>query len=170
MYATVQDMVDTFGLTEITQLAQSITGLRSVPLSDATNTLAVTRALADADNEIDIELVGCVDVAAVKQLYTAGGSIPAFNHFAKDIARYHLYTCIWLGTENNGKDHEAYRRYADALEHIRLLCKKGALIDNNGNLVAATSNILVACRPQYSNIKICCTCGCDLSAGLCGCS
>lgn len=165
MYATIQNLVDTFGEKEILQLAQAITGLRSNDLTNATNQLAIQKALDDADVEIDAELAGCISIKQIKDLYLAGGSIPALNHFAKDIARYHLYTSIWLASESNGKDHESYRRYTDAIEHIRELCKKKVLVDDEGNLITSKNRILVAARCS-KEVDTCCNycgyrdCGC----------
>ncbi len=159
MFCTITDMTNTFGVKEIEMLAQSL-GDKTQPLSHATNQQIVQSAIDDACEEMEMELCGHFDIVELRAKIAAGKIISGLKHLCKDISRYHLYTCIRLSTENGGKDHESYRRYMDAIEHLRLLIKNKCLIDSDGNTIKSKSGIRVECKDACIPDTCCCSnCG-----------
>lgn len=77
-YATVQDMIDEFGETELAQVSDR--SLQAV----AVNTVIVQKKLDDADAEIDSYL-------GVRYALPLPSIPPVLKRTACDIARYHLY-------------------------------------------------------------------------------
>ena len=166
-YSIPQDLIDTFGVEEIQNLAQSLSGDRINPWHHINNIGFLEKAIEDAEAEINQELAAAFDLKVIFAIYDVSNKkIPSLAHYTKDIARYHLYTTIWLGEKDNAKDHESFRRYTDAIEHIRLAVANKALIDQDGYLIKLKSgSIVVGHRTNTAPVDLCVACG----FSLCGC-
>ncbi|MES8308143.1 DUF1320 domain-containing protein [Cutibacterium acnes] len=101
MYATLQDLVDRFGETELVQLSdRAATG--------AIDPAVVARKLADAAAEIDSYLVGRYTLPLTP--------VPTvLARLACDIARYHLY--------DDRATEQVTQRYRDAIRFLEQVAK-----------------------------------------------
>lgn len=118
-YATLQDMIDRFGETELAQLSD-----RSGQ-AVAVDPLVLDAKLADADAEIDGYLV---------QRYTLplASVPPVLKRVATDIARYHLY--------DDRATEQVTTRYKDAIAFLKDVAKgnAGIGVDQGGDTPATT--------------------------------
>jgi phage gp36-like protein len=102
-YATKQDMIDRFKELELIQLTNEVVEPETV-IDDT----VLDRALADADAEIDLYLVGRYSLPLA--------SVPAMlKNLACDIARYKLY--------DDRTTDQVTKRYDDGVKLLRLVSK-----------------------------------------------
>ena len=119
-YATLQDMLDRFGETELAQLSDR-TGTGT-----AIDQMVVDAKLADADGEID---------AYLAQRYTLplASVPPVLKRIATDLARYHLY--------DDRATEQVTKRYTDAIAFLKDVAKglAGIGVDPGGTAPAAST-------------------------------
>ncbi len=146
IYAALVDMTVRFGDAEMIQISDKDNHLNAI------NIPRVDAALVDASAEIDQHLGSCY----LLPLTVTG---PFLRHLCCDIARYHLYDSIRLGSSNNFEDHESARRYKDAIEHLKTICKTN-LVDDIGQIIPRKNNqgISVASRSSCLPKDSCCGC------------
>jgi len=105
-YATLQDLIDRFGEREIEQLTSRMA-------MDVIDNAAVTRAVADAGDEIDCYL-------AVRYTLPLRTVPPLVCRLTCDVARYRLY--------DDAATEEVRRRYDDAVSLLERLAAGTALL------------------------------------------
>ncbi len=113
-YATLQDMIDRFGETELAQLSDRTNAAASI------DTAVIDAKLPDADAEIDGYLV---------QRYTLplASVPPVLKRIATDLARYHLY--------DDRSTEQVTKRYDDAIAFLKDVAKgvAGIGVDPGGD-------------------------------------
>jgi len=119
-YATQADLIDRFGESELAQLTDRVNG-------STIDTAALSRALADADAEINGYLAG-------RYALPLSTTPPMLVRMASDIARYSLY--------GSGTPDVVRQRYEDVVSLLKRLADGQVKLD--AQETAAVSGIDVA--------------------------
>lgn len=149
-YCEKSDLEARFGKREIFQLSHR--GSETNPHGtdeDANARLAAT--IEDATAEMNGYLSKCYDLAVLKAVYDADKKIPRLVALCADITRYRLYDTL------TDEDHEAARRYKNAIEALKTICGE-TLYDSEDVVIvkgSSSSSILVEERCRLMPDQCC---------------
>lgn len=128
VYATIEDLVQRFGETQLIQLTD-----RSTPPADAIGTAVAQQALDDAANLID-------GYVAAKYALPLATVPPLLNQLACDLARFNLYT-------DQAPDQVATRNTA-AIATLRRISEGAVKIDAAGVEPESRSDMVETAGPE----------------------